>query len=242
MEDLATREYFDTFTPHFEPSRFQFALSFIRQHADETTKVIDVGCGDGATLWLVNSKTPARDLTGMDVSANYLRAAKEKMGCKTVLGSILDHEVVAEHAGRYDICILGAVLHHLIASSRRASQRAAFACLRNSMALLRPGGHLVIFEPTHGPAPVMTAVFWAKKLLGSLYGGRLELFSKWANFGQPVVSYYTADQLTDMVGALDDAHVVLRTVVDQRRMGMVIERVGLGLVLRSERTSVRKAA
>jgi 2-polyprenyl-3-methyl-5-hydroxy-6-metoxy-1,4-benzoquinol methylase len=234
MEDRATREYFDKFTPHFEPSRFQFALSFIREHARETSKVIDVGCGDGGTLWLVKSKTSARDLTGMDISANYLRRAQANVGCKTILGSILDDELVARHAGEYDICILGAVLHHLVAPSRKASYDAAFACLSNSMALLKPNGHLVIFEPTHGPAPVMTAVFYAKKLLGGLYGGRLELLRTWANFGQPVVSYYTPRQLTEMISGLRDTRVVLRTVVDQRRMGLVIERVGLGLVLRND--------
>ena len=238
MEDQATRDYFNKFTPQFDPSRFRFALSFIREHADESSKIIDVGCGDGGTLWLVGQKTPVRDLTGLDVSANYLRAAREKVGCKTILGSILDDELIARHAGEYDVCILGAVLHHLIASSRKTSRHAALTCLRNSMALLRPGGHLVIFEPTHGPAPVMTVVFWAKKLLASLYGGRVELFSTWANFGQPVVSYYTPAELSDMVGALDGARVVLRTVVDQRRMGWVIERVGLGLDVKSEPETV----
>jgi len=233
VEDRDTKAYFDTFTPQFNPSRFEFALSFIRDNCTAGSKLIDVGCGDGATLWLIDKETPLSDLTGLDVSENYLRKAEASVGCKTIPGSILDSRLVAEHAGTYDFCVLGAVLHHLIGSSRTDSHEAANTCMRNAMMLLKPGGHLIIFEPTHGPAFLMTAIFYIKKLFGSISSGRLELGRKWANFGQPVVSYYTAGQLDEMASSLSNVGLVERTIVDRSRYGLIIERVGVGMVLRN---------
>ena len=234
MEDRDTRAYFDAHTPHFNPSRFEFALSFIRRNCTDQSTLIDVGCGDGATLGLIQAQTSVSDLTGMDVSDNYLRKAKDALGCRTITGSILDTRLVAEHAGIYDFCVLGAVLHHLIGASRTESRDAASLCLRNAMMLLKTDGHLIVFEPTHGPVFLMTAIFYIKKLFGSLSQQRLELGRRWANFGQPVVSYYTEDELTRMTGSLGNADLVKRTVVDKRRFALIIQRVGLGLILQKK--------
>jgi 2-polyprenyl-3-methyl-5-hydroxy-6-metoxy-1,4-benzoquinol methylase len=230
--DRATQAYFDTFTPHFHPDRFRFALSFLRRHAADGAQLIDVGCGDGATLELVRKTGTVHSLTGMDISENYLRKAAAAVGCTTIHGSILDGRLVAHHAGTFDFCILGAVLHHLIGPNRRQSRMAAQDCLRNAFELLKPGGHVLIFEPTHSPAPMMTAIFYLKKLVGRFFARRVELFRHWANLGQPVVSYYTAKQLEEMLAAVPDTRVVERFIVDDSRMGFLIRRVGLGLVVR----------
>jgi SAM-dependent methyltransferase len=231
--DRATQQYFDAFTPNFLPERFHFALDFLRANATEESALIDIGCGDGATLWMIKNQANMRNLTGLDISENYLRKAAQSVGCQTIHGSILNDAVVARHAGSFDFCVLGAVLHHLIGSSRRKSRAAAAKCLRNAVTLLKPGGYVLIFEPTHGPAPLMTAVFYLKKLVGGLFPRRIELFRTWANFGQPVVSYYTAAQLDRMVADLPSARVVERRLVDSSRMGLVIQRQGVGLIVQS---------
>ena len=237
MEDRATQAYFDTFTPHFSPTRFEFALSFLREHAAPDAKLIDIGCGDGATLWLIRERAGISDLTGMDISESYLEQTAAQVGCHTILGSILDRDFVARHAETYDFCVLGAVLHHLIGSSRRASRRAAAECLRNATLLLKPGGYLIVFEPAHGPSFLMTAIFYLKKVFGSVYKRRIEIGQKWANLGQPIVSYYTPSELDEMTASLGKTRMIARTVVDQSRMGFVIRRVGLGLVLQNAETS-----
>jgi hypothetical protein len=91
----------------------------------------------------------------------------------------------------------------------------------------------LIFEPTHGPAPLMTAVFYLKKLVGSLFSRRVEIFRRWANLGQPVVSYYTAGQLDEMIADLANARVISRSVVDESRMGILIQRKGIGLIVQN---------
>ena len=232
MHDRATHAYFDTFTPNFAPERFEFALSFLRGAAADA-RLIDVGCGDGATLWMIKNNAPIASLTGMDISENYLGKAARSVGCETIHGSILDADLVARHAASFDFCVLGAVLHHLIGFNRRQCRKAATECLRNALMLVKPGGHVLIFEPTHGPAPLMTAVFYLKKLVGSLFSRRVEILRRWANLGQPVVSYYTAGQLDEMVADLPNARVISRAVVDESRMGILIQRKGIGLIVQN---------
>ena len=132
----------------------------------------------------------------------------------------------------YDYCTLGAVLHHLIGKNRKVSATYAAQCLKNSMALLKPGGYLIIFEPTHSPAFLMTIVFYLKKIVGHFADKRVELFAKWINFGHPVVSYYTVEQVLQMVDNLQDTDTVEKVIVDKKRKGYIIKRVGLGLIIR----------
>ena len=232
MRDEGTERYFNKLTPHFDPKRFEFALDFIRNHANSDTKLIDVGCGNGATLALIRHNTDVKYLAGMDISENYLKQAKETVGCETIHGSILDPDCVARLTGRFDFCVLGAVLHHLIGCNRRESYSNVQVALANSLKLLKPEGFLIIFEPTHSPAFLMSAVFYLKKFFSTFTEGRFEIFQRWVNLGQPIVSYYTLEQLESMTHQLRDAEVVERKVVDARRMGLVIRRTGLGLILK----------
>ncbi len=232
MDDQQTHDYFDQFTPHYDPSRFDFAIDFLRRHAGPEQTLIDIGCGDGATLHLVKSGTSLERLYGLDISANYLAKARELTGCETIQGSILDDALVAAHAGRFDFSTLGAVLHHLIGSNRAQSAAFARQCLRNAIELLKPGGYLIIFEPTYGPSWLMDVVFWIKKSAGRFTDQRIEIVRQWANFGQPVVSYYTPEEMDAFVADTPRAESVERVIVDRKRKGPLIRRVGLGLVIR----------
>ena len=230
MYDKSTKAYFDSLTPSFDPRRFEFALSFLRENGTPASKLIDVGCGDGTILSLIQQRTPLTNLTGMDISDNYLRKAEVAVRCKTISGSILDSRLVTEYAGTYDFCVLGAVLHHLIGPTRADSHRAANRCMRNTMTLLKPGGHLIVFEPTFSPAFLLPVIFYVKKLFGRFSSGRLEFGRHWANFGHPVVSFYTAKQLNEMVQ--EKWEIVERTIVDSACYGFVVKRVAVGMVLR----------
>lgn len=238
MIDKRTLEYFNSFTPHFRPERFDFAISFINEHSTDTDRLIDVGCGDGATLWFLMQKTPVRFLSGLDISENYLKRANDLIGCETILGSILDRDLVQNLANTYNFCVLGAVLHHLIDKNRKKSFKAAQSCLRNSVSLVKPGGYLLIFEPTHSPAFIMTIVFYVKKFFAMFSKQRLEIISKWANLGHPVVSYYTAQQVDQMVENLYNTTIVKKVKVDERRLGLIIKRVGVGIIIQKKASYV----
>jgi SAM-dependent methyltransferase len=227
-DDKQTRDYFDKFTPHFNPKRFQFALDFLNANADPSQKLIDIGCGDGATLAMIRDATPLTDLTGLDVSSGYLEKARASLGCHTVHGSVIDEELVKSLEGRFDYAVMGAVLHHIIEPTRSASRHAADTAVRNAFRLLKPGGRLILFEPTFRPRWAMFLVFWAKKLIGSVTSERLHLGPAWANLGQPVVSYYTDAEVAAWVRRQDPAAEA--KLVDRSRLAGLIERRGIAMI------------
>jgi len=231
MEDQKTRDYFDQFTPQYKPERFDFAIEYLAEHAGPSQNLIDIGCGDGTTLYLIKKNTKLTQLSGLDISINYLNKARSLVGCDIIQGSILDDDIVERYSGQFDFCTLGAVLHHLIGSTRAVSFNHAMKCVENALQLLKPNGRMIIFEPCYGPSFLMDIVFWIKKTFGSLTSGRFMLFKRWMNIGQPVVSYYTPKQLRSFIDRLPNARVVKDLVIDNKRLGLLIARTGLGLII-----------
>jgi SAM-dependent methyltransferase len=197
--DTGTEAYFDTWTPEYDAARFAPAAEWIRRLGGEDASLVDVGCGSGNVLAYLQEATGLRRLAGLDVSPRYLEQARARVGCETHQGSILDPGVVARLGGRFDFAVLGAVLHHLVGPTRRASRERARLALSHALALVRPGGHLIVVEPVFYPPWMMDVVFYVKSLAVKLTSRRLELFGQWNNLGAPVVSYYTNEELERMV-------------------------------------------
>ena len=197
--DAGTEAYFDTRTPEYDAARFAPATEWIGRLATGDSTLVDVGCGSGNVLAYLREATGLQRLAGLDVSPRYLEQARERVGCETHQGSILDPGVVATLGGRFDFAVLGAVLHHLVGRTRRASRERARLALGNALSLVRPGGHLLVLEPVFYPPWMMDVVFYVKTLAVTLTSRRLELFDQWNNLGLPVVSYYTNEELHRMV-------------------------------------------
>ena len=231
VTDEKTRVYFNKLTPHFDSNRFQFAWEFICNHSDSNTRLIDIGCGDGATLLQIRQNTPVTLLSGMDVSEQYLNRVKKSVGCDTILGSILDANIISKYSDSYNFCLLGAVLHHLIGKNRAESYRAAQCSIINALTLLKAGGYIIIDEPVYTSIFLMDIVFNIKKFFSNLSDGRIELFAKWVNIGQPVVSYYTPRQIDEMISLCENAAVVKKAAVNEIRQGFILKRVSLQLII-----------
>jgi SAM-dependent methyltransferase len=203
----------DAGTPEYDATRFALAAEWIRRLAGEESTLVDVGCGSGNVLAYLRAETGLRRLTGMDVSPRCLEQARERVGCETHRGSILDADLVERLAGRFDLAVLGAVLHHLVGRTRRASRERARRALAHAVSLVRPGGHVIVHEPVFYPPWTMDLVFHAKKVASALTSRRLEIFDHWNNLGAPVVSYYTNEELRRMVAEDPRAELVdLRSV------------------------------
>jgi SAM-dependent methyltransferase len=230
--DQKTLDYFDNFTPSYRPERFNFAIEFINEQKLPGAKLLDIGCGDGATLNLLRNKTGLSDLTGLDISPSYLDRARKATGCNTIEGSILDSKLVAQHEGQFDYCTLGAVIHHLIGATRKESMELGRLSVANSMRLLKNGGHLLVFEPTYSPEWAMKVVFNIKKAVTRWTSSRIELFRSWANFGEPVVSYYTPERLDSFIADARPNHVTFREELDHVRFGGILKRCGMGVIVR----------
>ncbi len=197
--DAGTEAYFDAWTPEYDAARFARAAEWIRRLAGEGSSLVDVGCGSGNVLAYLRDATGLRHLAGLDVSPRYLEQARERVGCETHQGSILDPEVVERLGGRFDFAVLGAVLHHLVGRTRRASRARARLALAHSLSLVRPGGHVLVLERVLSPSWMMDVVFYVKTLAVKITSRRLELFDQWNNLGAPVVSYYTKEEVRQMV-------------------------------------------
>ncbi len=229
--DAKTHNYFDNFTPSYKPERFQFACDFINEQNRSDARLLDIGCGDGATLAMIQHETKLTHLVGMDIAPNYLLKASEAVGCDTIEGSILDDSLVDSYAGQFDYCTLGAVIHHLIGANRRESTSLGQRCVVNAIKLLRTGGHLIIFEPTYTPEWAATVAFNIKRFCTKFTSSRVELFRHWANFGEPVVSYYTPDILRQFIVSAPANKILRFEELDNYRVGGVLNRHGMAVIV-----------
>jgi SAM-dependent methyltransferase len=193
--DHRTADYFDQHGPEYSPRRLDRAIELIRDRASEQALLVDIGCGTGNVLAYLSDRLELHGTVGFDVSARCVQRARETTTADVFEGSIMDNITVARLAGRFDVAVMSAVLHHLVCGTRARSRAAARAAVANAVRLLRPGGHLVIVEPTFTPAPAVATLFWIKRLASWVTTRRLTVGGAWNNLGAPVVSFYSPDQI-----------------------------------------------
>lgn len=215
--DQGTVDYFDEHLIDYGVGRLEFAAQAIASRKRDGDSVVDLGCGTGNTLAHVREVTGLTDLVGIDVSERVLEKTRERVGCETVLGSILDRELAERHRERFDFAVVAAVLHHLIGRTRRASKALAAQAVENALTMLRPGGHLVVVEPIFYPSLAMDAVFYVKKAVTTITSDRVKVLGKWDNnIGAPVVSYMTNEELFELIRAGGRAEIVDQEVSPER--------------------------
>ena len=238
VRDVQTEAFFDSRTPEYDaPSRFALVAEWIGKLRGLDSSLLDIGCGTGNVLAYLRDATGLRHLAGLDVSPRCLDLARERLSCETHQGSILDEGLVARLAGRFDFAILGAVLHHLIGRSRRASHDLARRGIANAVRVVRPGGHVFLLEPVFYPSFMMDLVFYIKKLAVNVTSGRLEIFGQWNNLGAPVVSYYTNEELRGMAEAdprteIVELRAVPAAITTLQRAAFIYRREDTTLILR----------
>jgi SAM-dependent methyltransferase len=214
-QDAKTVRYFDEHAPEYSVERLEFAASAVAKRAGEGASLVDLGCGAGNTLAHMLEVTPVTDALGVDVSETLLERCRELAGCPTQVGSIFDPQLPAQIGRRFDFAVVAAVLHHLIGPTRSRSRAYARRAIRNALALLEPGGHLIVVEPVFAPRLAMDAVFYVKQAISSVTTRRVFVGDHyWTNFGAPVVSYYGNEELEAMLEG-EGAHVVEREIVPE---------------------------
>jgi SAM-dependent methyltransferase len=208
--DERTERYFEANTPTYSLGRYQEVIEFLRADARPGASLLDVGCGSGNVLRLIAENSPVGDVAGVDVSSAYLaQCAAAVPGSRTYLGSILDPGLNEAVGRQFRYVLVGAVLHHLVGTSRKESLAYAREGLARAWSLVEPGGGLILMEPTFRPRWVMSSLFHAKRLVGRVTSGRVSLFGYWNNLGEPVVSYFSHAELLREAGALPRAAVAL---------------------------------
>jgi SAM-dependent methyltransferase len=116
--------------------------TYIRQfvRAWPGARILDLGCGPADVLGAL----PDVEYVGVDISPDYIRAAKERYGSrgKFVCASAVDY-VVAQ-TGSFDIVLANGVLHHL-------DDREADGLLHIAREALKPEGRFVSLDGCYVP-------------------------------------------------------------------------------------------
>src|SRR6266566_2804175 len=94
----------------------------------ETSHVLDVGTGAGASLPAIQLAAPSAVVVGIDRSQGMLRLAKERHSCPLAL---MDVQRLALPANRFEVAIVAFVLFHLPSPEQ---------CLAEVNRVLQPGG------------------------------------------------------------------------------------------------------
>ena len=118
-----------------------------RQSLPEPTTVLDFGCGIGASLPHLKAAFPRAALTAVDVSSRSLEIAETRFPGIATLVPYDGTGAVPLAAESQDLIFSACVFHHIDAAEHSR-------ILGDLRRLLRPGGHLVIFE--HNPVNPVT--------------------------------------------------------------------------------------
>jgi len=127
-------------------------------------KILDLGCGPGDML----ASLPETDYTGLDISPEYIEAARKRFGNKGrfFCGDVGVATIEQEH-GAFDLVLATGVLHHL--DDERAAR--LFELARRA---LRPGGRLITYDGCYVPEQSKMARWVLSKDRGKFVRTRAE--------------------------------------------------------------------
>lgn len=133
-------------------------------------KILDLGCGDGATALFMDKYFPAWQVTGIDVSAKSIAEAASKK-IPTARFMQYDGSHIPFEVGEFDMIFIAGVFHHVSFHLHNALAQEAYR-------VLKKGGRLYFFE--HNPLNpftrylVKTCVFdKSAKLLSGSYSVKI---------------------------------------------------------------------
>jgi len=154
--------------------------------ADETYRLLDYGCGAADMLRLMTESGLRFNKSGCDISAGMLQEAEERWpsGLPRPSLHLQDGAKTQLPSDSFDMVLITAVLHHVPVEER-------FDVYAEIRRLLRPGGHVVVFEHNpinpvtryvvaHTPIDQNAILLRAREVIAAL---------RQADFGDPETSY-----------------------------------------------------
>jgi 2-polyprenyl-3-methyl-5-hydroxy-6-metoxy-1,4-benzoquinol methylase len=125
----------DVVNEHIHHWHEKSVLSWIEEKED--LKILDVGCGYGRLSIPIIKKFPDVDITGLDISENYVRLYKEKAHHPALVGAI---ENIPAELGTFDYIICVTVLMYLDDERLKKALSQLFLHLKQE-------GRLIMIEP-----------------------------------------------------------------------------------------------
>lgn len=126
-------------------AEYAFAIGFLRGHIAPGQSIIDIGCGNGAMLHMLQEQG-FRHLTGLEPSEKNCRGITERWGIRAVAGA-LGEDIPPLVGETFDIVLMEGVLEHLI--DVQGNVRDALAYLKKDGALYLNVPDLAAFPDCH---------------------------------------------------------------------------------------------
>ena len=126
-------------------AEYAFAIGFLRGHIAPERSIIDIGCGNGAMLHMLQEQG-FRHLTGLEPSEKNCRGITERWGIRAVAGA-LGEDIPPLVGETFDVVLMEGVLEHLI--DVQGNVRDALAYLKKDGALYLNVPDLAAFPDCH---------------------------------------------------------------------------------------------
>ena len=126
-------------------AEYAFAIGFLRGHIAPEQSIIDIGCGNGAMLHMLQEQG-FRHLTGLEPSEKNCRGITERWGIRAVAGA-LGEDIPPLVGETFDVVLMEGVLEHLI--DIQGNVRDALAYLKKDGALYLNVPDLAAFPDCH---------------------------------------------------------------------------------------------
>jgi 2-polyprenyl-3-methyl-5-hydroxy-6-metoxy-1,4-benzoquinol methylase len=133
----------------------------VAPYINSKSTVLDFGCGPGIFTERIFSLT--RNVSGVDISEEFIRLAKSRLGKDTEF-FVVDSEIANIENETFDVILLVDVVHHL-EDPRETLEKVALK--------LKPGGLFLIFEPN-----ILSLPIWLLHLIDPNERGLLNLGRK----------------------------------------------------------------
>lgn len=127
-------------------------------------RLIDIGCGPGAFLSLVETRFPEIQLSGLDLSEGMIRKAEERLSDDAIL-TVGDAESMPLESEQFQAVTCNMSIHHYPHPQD---------ALNEMYRILRPGGFILLNDLDCIPA-VRTAANW---IFPRLPGGDVRMYSR----------------------------------------------------------------
>jgi len=126
-------------------AEYAFAIGFLRGHIAQEQSIIDIGCGNGAMLHMLQEQG-FQHLTGLEPSEKNCRGITERWGIRVVAGA-LGEDIPPLVGETFDVVLMEGVLEHLI--DVQGNVRDALAYLKKDGALYLNVPDLAAFPDCH---------------------------------------------------------------------------------------------
>jgi len=196
-------------------------LSYISEEEFKNKRILDFGCGSGASTMALCRMLPLTEIMGIELNDKLLSIAKlraEHYGFdKVTLLLSQNADVLPRSIGEFDYVMLNAVFEHLLPLERKA-------LLPELWNLLKPNGILFIMETPYKYFPVE---FHTTGLpLINYFPDKIALFYA-RNFSKRNLKKYTWENLLRMGIRGGSVGEILKLMNDCRRKPTLLEPSGL---------------